>query len=132
VDHIHRPRPFWNERMGEMNLRYLVNEFYHRKARTTVAALGLAVGSCLMVVINAPAYRQASQAPPERFRGGRHRSTFRRCAPRNQRGRFFLRLAGVRQVSTALLMWVFDARLMAIECHFCRYLHGKLVFYAIG
>ena len=113
-----------------MNLRYLVNELYHRKARTTVAALGLAVGICLMVVINALvlAYRQAAQAPLKDFgadvivqRSG--------DVPREISGAVFpcsavtikrdeiaaiRRLPGVRQVSTALLMWVFDAQRMAI------------------
>ena len=66
-----------------MNLGYLVKELYHRKTRTTVAALGLAMGICLLIVINAlaMAYRQAAKAPLKDFGAGHHRPAFRGRAP---------------------------------------------------
>ena len=113
-----------------MNLRYLVKELYHRKTRTTIAALGLAVGICLLIVINALAlaYRQAAKAPLKDFgadvivqRSG--------DVPRELRGAVFpcsavtitsgeveriRRMPGVKEMGTALLLWVFDAQRMAI------------------
>jgi ABC-type lipoprotein release transport system permease subunit len=113
-----------------MNLHYLARELYHRKTRTSVTAVGLAVGICLLIVINAlaMAYRQAAKAPLEAFgadiivqRSG--------DVPREISGAVFpcsavtiksdevahiRRLPGVREMGTALLLWVFDAQRMAI------------------
>lgn len=113
-----------------MNLRYLIKELYHRGTRTIVAALGLAVGICLLIVINALAlaYRQAAQAPLKEFgadvivqRSG--------DVPREISGAVFpcsavtikraeaaaiRRLPGVRAMGSSLLMWVFDSQRMAI------------------
>lgn len=113
-----------------MNLRYLFKELYHRKTRTMVAALGLAVGICLLIVINALAlaYRQAAKAPLKDFgadvivqRSG--------DVPRELSGAVFpcsavtiksdevariRQIPGVRAMGTALLLWVFDAQRMAI------------------
>jgi ABC-type lipoprotein release transport system permease subunit len=130
IDSIHSSGLIPIERKGEMNLRYLFKELYHRKTRTTVVALGLAVGVCLIIVINALslAYRQAAQAPLKDFgadvivqRSG--------DVPREISGAVFpcsavtikndeiaavRHLPGVREMGTALLMWVFDAQRMAI------------------
>ncbi|MBU2551314.1 MAG: ABC transporter permease [Proteobacteria bacterium] len=113
-----------------MNLHYLVKELYHRKTRTTIAALGLAAGICLLIVINAlaMAYRQAAKAPLKDFgadvivqRSG--------DVPRELSGAVFpcsavtitraeveriRRMPGVREMGVAVLLWVFDARRMAI------------------
>ena len=113
-----------------MSPRYLFKELYHRKARTMTAALGLAVGICLLIVVNAlaVAYRQASRAPLKDFgadiivqRSG--------DVPRELSGAVFpcsavtitsgeveriRRLPGVRGLGTAVLMWVFDPGRMAI------------------
>lgn len=113
-----------------MNLRYLIKELYHRKSRTTVTALGLAVGICLLIVINAlaVAYRQAAKAPLKDFgadiilqRSG--------DVPRELSGPVFpcsavtiksdevariRRMSGIREIGKALLLWVFDAHRMSI------------------
>jgi ABC-type antimicrobial peptide transport system permease subunit len=113
-----------------MNLRYLVKALYYRKSRTTVAALGLAVGIGLLIVVNALAlaYRQAAEAPLKDFgadiivqRSGN--------VPRELSGPVFpcsavtiksdevagIRgMPGVREIGQALLLWVFDAQRMAI------------------
>lgn len=113
-----------------MNLRYLFKELYHRRTRTMVAALGMAVGIGLLIVVNALAlaYRQAARAPLQEFgadiivqRSG--------DVPREISGAVFpcsavtiksteaaaiRRLPGVREMGTALLMWVFDSQRMAI------------------
>jgi ABC-type lipoprotein release transport system permease subunit len=113
-----------------MNLRYLVKELYHRKNRTTIAVLGLAVGICLLIVINAlaMAYRQAAKAPLTDFgadvivqRSG--------DVPRELSGAVFpcsavtiakdevehiRRMPGVKEMGTALLLWIFDMQRMTI------------------
>jgi ABC-type lipoprotein release transport system permease subunit len=113
-----------------MNLRYLAKELYHRKTRTAIAVLGLAVGLCLLIVINAlaVAYRQAAKAPLKDFgadvivqRSG--------DVPRELSGAVFpcsavtitkdeveriRRMPGVKEMGTALLLWIFDAQKMAI------------------
>jgi len=113
-----------------MNLRYLAKELYHRKTRTAIAVLGLAMGLCLLIVINAlaVAYRQAAKAPLKDFgadiivqRSG--------DVPRELSGAVFpcsavtitkdkveriRRMPGVKEMGTALLLWIFDAQKMAI------------------
>jgi ABC-type lipoprotein release transport system permease subunit len=113
-----------------MDLRYLMKELYHRKRRTAVAAVGLAVGVCLLIVINAlsQAYRQAAKAPLKDFGAD---VTVQRSGdvPQELSGAVFpcsavtikrdeadrvRQMPGVREMGTALLLWVFDEQRMSV------------------
>jgi lipoprotein-releasing system permease protein len=109
-----------------MNLRYLRNELYYQKRRTLAAVIGLSIGIALLIILNAlsMAYRSAARVPLQEIgadltvqRSGNVPKDLTGavfpCSAvtiRNEEVKKIESLPGVRGISKAVILWVFDPK----------------------